>query len=592
MDIRERFNRAQVVREAFPEFVDFAHAAMDHLGFELTWMQADMAEYMQHGPLYSMVQAQRGEAKSTIACLRGVWEIIQNPSARVLLISGSSDKAEENGKLMHGLITNWPMLEYLAPDKYAGDRTSVVSFDVHWSLKGVDKSASVTCLGITSSLQGYRADLLIPDDIETTKNGLSATQRGQLEHLSKEFSSICADPGSRIIYLGTPQTKDSIYNNLPNRGFDVRIWPGRFPTEEQESKYGTHLAPSILERMAILGERCRTGGGLDGSMGWPTDPQRFDEQALQKKELDQGPEGFELQFMLNTTLSDAARQQLKLRDLIVLDAAHDAVPEQVYWQADQRLKLPLGADFPVLDAELYLSAGSNGAFSPLSAVTMYIDPAGNGGDEIAFAIGGCVGPFIHLLGWGGYRGGFEEDNLQKLAELVTQFGVTNVLVEKNMGAGAVTVIIQNYFLNVAQLKGVAIGEVSVHGQKERRIIDTLRPVMQRHRLVVHRSAIEMDLDLIRVYPFDKRKLRSGFYQMQNITTDRGSLDKDDRIDALEGLVRHLVGFLAIDEEKEAENRAKQKVEEFINDPMGTARHKPVQFKVRTHKTIQRRFGRR
>lgn len=164
MDAKERLLQAQIVRGAFPEFVDFAEAAMQHLGFSLTWMQRDIAEFMQYGPLYLMVEAQRGEAKSTIACLFGIWSIVQDPTSRILLVSGSQDKAEENGKLMHGLVHNWPMLQYLAPDKYAGDRTSIVSFDVHWALKGIDKSASVTCLGITSSLQGYRADVLIPDD--------------------------------------------------------------------------------------------------------------------------------------------------------------------------------------------------------------------------------------------------------------------------------------------------------------------------------------------------------------------------------------------------------------------------------------------
>lgn len=160
-----------------------------------------------------------------------------------------------------------------------------------------------------------------------------------------------------------------------------------------------------------------------------------------------------------------------------------------------------------------------------------------------------------------------------------------------MGAGAVTIIIQNYLLNVAKLKGVAISEVSVSGQKERRIIDTLRPVMQRHRLVVHRSAIDMDVDLLKQYAFDKRRERSGFYQMQNITTDRGSLSKDDRLDALEGLVRQLVGFLVLDEEKESAARAQKVVEEFINDPMGSGRGSHGAANSFRHKTIARRFGR-
>src|SRR5699024_3045273 len=103
------------------------------------------------------------------------------------------------------------------------------AFDVHYALKGIDKSPSIACLGVTASLQGYRADLLIPDDVESTKNGLTATQRANLLRLTQEFAAITADSAARIVYLGTPQTKDSIYNTLTQRGYTVRVWPGRFP---------------------------------------------------------------------------------------------------------------------------------------------------------------------------------------------------------------------------------------------------------------------------------------------------------------------------------------------------------------------------
>lgn len=593
MDIRERFERAKLVRDAYPVFKDFCRDAMEFLGFDLTWMQADMADWMQYGPPSQMTEAQRGEAKSTIACIYAVWSLVQNPACRVLLVSGAQAKADENGMLIYGLVHKWERLSYLIPDRYSGDRVSTCEFDVHYSLRGIEKSASVNCIGITASLQGLRADVLIPDDIETTKNGLTAQQRANLEHLSREFSSICTH--GRIMYLGTPQTKDSIYNRLPQRGFEVRIWPGRFPTLEQEKAYGVHLAPSILERMQMLGDKCRRGGGgLDGSRGWATDPHRFDEAALQGKELDQGPEGFELQYMLNTSLMDALRQQLKIKDLIVGDFAHDSVPEVCTWAADPRLQWPAPRGLEVLKPELYRPGSMADHFTKPSSMTMTVDPASDGGDEMAFAIGGIVGPYMHCVGWGGFRGGFADKNLEKLVQLVKQFDVTHVVVEKNMGAGAVTRLIQNYFNgldenNKRRVTGVAVSERNATGQKERRIIDSIRPILQRHRLVMHKSAIDMDAELIQEYPADRRITYSGLYQMHNITTDRGSLTKDDRIDALEQLCRELVDFLVIDEEKEAQLRQKAEVEQFINDPMGTNQIKQSRSGGQRHKALRRRF---
>lgn len=574
MSIEERFERARLVRDMYPLFVDFCRDAMEYLGFSTTWMQEDIANFMSLTPGNIMVAAQRGEAKSTIACIYGVWCLTQDPTTRVMLVSASADKAEENATLMHGMIRHWDILQHLIPDKNAGDRTSVKAFDVHYALKGIDKSPSIACLGVTASLQGYRADLLIPDDVESTKNGLTATQRAHLLRLTQEFSAIIADSAARIVYLGTPQTKDSIYNTLTQRGYQVRVWPGRFPSDDLLERYGDTLAPSILQRMRLLGPECQTGGGLDGTLGWPTDPQRLNEQDLQDKELDYGPEGFQLQYMLNTDLSDAMRQQLRLRDLILYEGQHDNVPEQFLWSAEAAYRYELPRVFPVVGAEMYRAAASSPTFQPLTNRTLYIDPAGTGGDEVSFAGGGAVGPYIHLIAWGGFQGGLSPDNLDKLVDLCKEYNFTHVVVEQNMGAGTATQVIKNHFYSVVdgvkRLPGVGISERRVSGQKELRIIDTVRPVQQRHRLVMHISALEMDLACASVYNMQERDIRSGLYQMHNLTSDRGSLVRDDRIDALEGLVHTLSGHLIVDEERAERLRAEAVVKEFIKNPMGYA----------------------
>lgn len=164
MNLQARFQHAQLVRDTYPVFKVFCREAMQFLGFEQTWMQDDICDYMQYGGDKLVVEAQRGEAKSTIACIFAVWRIVQDPTSRVLLISGSAEKATENAVLIQGMIKHWEILQYLLPDRNAGDRTAVNAFDIHWALKGVNKSPTVRCMGITASLQGYRADLLIPDD--------------------------------------------------------------------------------------------------------------------------------------------------------------------------------------------------------------------------------------------------------------------------------------------------------------------------------------------------------------------------------------------------------------------------------------------
>jgi tRNA(Met) C34 N-acetyltransferase TmcA len=135
LEIKLRFAHAELVAEQYSNFVDFAVDGMAFLGFPLTEMQADISEFMQKGPRLRMVMAQRGEAKSTLAALYAVWRIIQRPSTRVLIVSGGEKQASEVAMLVIRIIMQWDILEYLRPDKQAGDRASVEAFDVHFALK-------------------------------------------------------------------------------------------------------------------------------------------------------------------------------------------------------------------------------------------------------------------------------------------------------------------------------------------------------------------------------------------------------------------------------------------------------------------------
>lgn len=566
MDAHKRHQVAQLVADMYPDFVDFAIDAMEFLGFDTTDIQQDIAEYMQNGPRLRMVMAQRGEAKSTLAALYAVWRIIQHPPTIVLIVSGGEKQASEVATLVVRLIGTWDLLEYLRPDRMAGDRSSIEGFDIHWSLKGINKSPSVACVGITSNLPGKRADLLISDDVETNKNGLTVTQRELLKHLTKEFSSICTH--GDILYLGTPQSKDSIYNTLPSRGYGVRIWPGRYPNAEQEEKYGGRLAPIIQQRMAA-NPALRTGGGLDGKMGQPTDPARYNDAALNEKYLDKGPEDFALQYMLDTSLSDALRQQLRIEDLVVANFPFEMVPEIISYQATPSNQLQLPADFVVTGAKMYYAAPvfPGVAFVKPKVRKMFIDPAGGGGDEIGVSISAAVGPYVHVPLIAGLAGGMSDDNMEKICAWVKEFDVTVIRCESNMGHGAFEKLLIGC-LQKAGLGHVGVtGEYSL-GQKERRIINRLVSPMQRHRVIIYPEVLAMQDELGKRYSNEKRAYYHVIHQMSNITTDHGSLEKDDRLESLAGAVSLWHNSLTADENKEAEKRVLAEAVGFRANPMG------------------------
>lgn len=162
--VDKRETISMMMGSTFKDFRAFAELGMLYLGFKLSDIQADIAEFMQKGNAKRMVQAQRGQAKSTLAALYCIWLMLQDPTSRVLIVSGGEKQASDIAKLIIRMVNQWSLLCWLRPDIAKGDRNSVHAFDVHYALKGIDKSASISCVGITANLQGMRADFILADD--------------------------------------------------------------------------------------------------------------------------------------------------------------------------------------------------------------------------------------------------------------------------------------------------------------------------------------------------------------------------------------------------------------------------------------------
>lgn len=563
----ERWKQLRLLQDAYPEFNEFLYDVITGLmGFSCTPNQIDMADYLQHGNQYRMIQAQRGQAKTTVTAAYAVWRLINDPTTRVLIVSSGDKMAKEISNWIIQIINGMEELSCLRPDRAAGDRASVEAFDVHYALKGAEKSPSVACMGITGNMQGKRADVLIADDIESQKNSATAEMRERLIHLSRDFTSI--NSKGDIIYLGTPQSVDSIYNSLPGRGFDIRIWPGRYPTVEEIDNYGLHLAPMI--RAALEADpSLRGGGGMDGTRGKPTDTVILGEDILVKKEIDQGAAYFQLQHMLDTRLSDADRFPLKLSKMTFMQVPTGNVPIQVFHQAAPANLILTASDYPV-NAKFYRAAGFSNEFGAFQGTHMYVDPAGGGqnGDETAYAVTKFSAGRVFLVDVGGVPGGIGDENLDMLTQVAAKWKPERISIEKNYGNGALSNVWQPLLFRKHQCE---IEDVWESGQKELRIIDTLEPVIGSGRFIVDEELIEKDWASVQKYPAERRASYSLFAQMEKITRDRGSLFHDDRIDALAGSVRNWVQDLSQDDEQAKYQAQRKAYEEMMANPLGNGR---------------------
>src|SRR5690554_37896 len=96
------WNDLEILQQTFPYSVeglwDFAQICIKELipgRPDLNATQADILEYMLTGKKYRMVQAQRGQAKTTLAGIFAAFTLIHQPHYRIVIFSQTSKRATE-----------------------------------------------------------------------------------------------------------------------------------------------------------------------------------------------------------------------------------------------------------------------------------------------------------------------------------------------------------------------------------------------------------------------------------------------------------------------------------------------------------------
>lgn len=512
-----------------------------------TPIQYAMADELQYGEIDTVIEGFRGVAKSTITGVYMSWLLDKDPeNKQILYTSANQAEAMKFMKFTRDLIEIVPFLNYLRPNIAKGQRDNALQFDVAPAITRIQPSCKA--VGIFGQLTGNRATDIIADDVETSENCDTQVKREHIDSAISEFRQILIPKQGRLIYLGTPHTEVSIYNKLYDKGHKVRIFPIKFPSQQQQEKYGDKLAPYIvdlLQQDPTLVDK-------------PTDPLRFNENEILKLESE-GRSKFAMQQMLDTTLSDIERYPLKCSDLIVMDLDKEIAPEKVaYGSAPNQILKDIPC-YGIANDKYYSPIPiPDIKWIPYTYKVMTIDPSGRGKDELAFDIGGVLNAQIFLLKQNGLQGGYCEENLYKLAYMAKEYKVNKIKIESNFGDGMFTTL----FMPILKKVGYqcTIEEIRHNVQKEKRIIDTLEPVMNQHKLIVDRQVIIDDRESIKDYPLEKQQQYSLFYQLTRITKDRGCLGHDDRLDCLAMLVADCLEFLLVDADDEIQQRLEEEFE--------------------------------
>jgi hypothetical protein len=551
---------ATVNERAKSDFRVFMWLVWKHINLpDPTPLQYDIAHYLSTGPNKICIEAFRGVGKSFITSAYACWVLLNNPQKKIFVVSASKQRADAFTTFTMRLIEEMPLLQHLRPKE--NQRASRIEFDVAPAV--ADQSPSVRSVGITGQLTGSRADIIIADDVEVLNNAATADMREKLMERTKEFSAIIKPlADTKIIYLGTPQTEDSIYNKLPET-FERRIWPARVPTESEAEGYGTSLAPYVRKLM----------GGLPS--GSPCDPQRFSTLDLAEREAEYGKAGFALQFMLSTKLSDEDRYPLKVRDLIVMDTQVDKAPMKVEWLPDYKREAKTLPNLAMSGDRFYYYASHSELFKEYTGSVMAIDPAGRGKDETGYAVVKMLNGYLTVRRAGGLQGGYDTATLTKLAQIAAEEEINYMVIEANFGDGMYTELIKPV---MAKYRPCMIEEVKHSAQKERRIIDTLEPVMSRHKLVFDTKVIEDDYRTAQQYEADNKYTKTLIYQLSRISYDKGALKHDDRLDALAIAVNYWVEKMAQDDNRgiasEKQARLDDELKRYMDHAFSRTPQKP------------------
>ena len=522
-----------------------------------TRAQYAIADYLQHGPKRLQIQAFRGVGKSWITGAFVLWNLFNDREKKIMIISASKERADNMSIFLQKIIIETEWLSHLRP-RTDDARWSRISFDVNCP---PHQAPSVKSVGITGQLTGSRADLMILDDVEVPGNSMTELMREKLLQLCTEAESILTPKkDSRILFLGTPQTTFTIYRKLAERNYKPFVWTARYP--RKLSQYEGLLAPQLQEDID------------SGAEPWTPTDDRFNEEDLIEREASMGRSNFMLQFMLDTTLSDAEKFPLKMADLVVTSVNPTNCPDSVVWCSDPANVIKDAPAVGLPGDYFYSPMQLQGDWLPYSETICSVDPSGRGTDETAAAYISQRNGFLYLHEMRAYRDGYSDNTLLDILKGCRKYGVSKLIIETNFGDGIVSELFRKHLQQTKQ--AIDIEEVRANVRKEDRIIDALEPVLNQHRLIIDRKVIDWDYNSNKDQPPELRMLYMLFYQMSRMCREKGAVRHDDRLDCLAQGVKYYTDALAISAYETIKTRRQEEwsdmMEAWLDDPEAAASH--------------------
>lgn len=182
------------------------------------------------GPV-AVMRCFRGFSKSTILAIYNAWRYKENQALRILHQGDQDGTAYKTSRDTKRVLTKHPMTRHLM---IRGESS-------FWWVPGNDdeRNPSMQAAGIMSNITSSRADEVQNDDVEVPRNIRTPEARETLRYRLGEQTHILV-PGGTKLYIGTPHTHDSLYDEMEKMGADcltIRMFEHEFRIEHATSLF-------------------------------------------------------------------------------------------------------------------------------------------------------------------------------------------------------------------------------------------------------------------------------------------------------------------------------------------------------------------
>lgn len=175
---------------------------------------------------HQVVLLPRDHGKSRMVAYRVAWYITQHPDTRILYISATANLAEKQIKFIQDLLTSkiyakyWPEMV----NEKAGERekwtTSEFSVDHPKRKEEGVRDPTVFTAGLTTSITGLHADVIVQDDIVVYENAYTKEGRERVKLQYSLLASIAGADAQEWV-VGTRYHPEDLYGHMVAMEYDI-----------------------------------------------------------------------------------------------------------------------------------------------------------------------------------------------------------------------------------------------------------------------------------------------------------------------------------------------------------------------------------